>query len=259
MRELKITEKARKEIRRHFSARNSVNTLKTDPELTEIFDNFAFDESLTPTEGLVVDKTRVMCILACTIGCNAQKSFSNYVDACLNLGVKPREIREIVYQAVPYIGFSRVMCFIQKMNEAFENLDIKLPLDDQSTVTPETRFEKGKEIVDQIYGEGTVDNLLETAPKGQENITRFMVNYCYGDFYSRNGIDLQHRELITFCFLASMGGFPKQLVNHAKGNKSAGTSKSEMVAAVMAMLPHIGFPRALQAIEAINAAYAHQF
>lgn len=258
MRELKITEKARREIRRHFSARNTVNTLKTDPELTEIFDNFAFDETLPP-EDLVQDKTRVMCILACTIGCNAQKSFSNYVDACLNMGVKPREIREIVYQAVPYIGFSRVMCFIGKMNEAFENLDIKLPLDDQGTVTPDNRFEKGKEIVDKLFGDGTVDNMFETAPKGQEDITRFMVNYCYGDFYTRNGIDLQHRELFTFCFLASMGGFPKQLVSHAKGNKNVGTSKSEMVAAVTAMLPHIGFPRALQAIEAINEAYAHKF
>ena len=98
MKSLNITEKAKTTIRRLFSQRYSVNTLKHDPELTAIFDNFAYDESLALTEGPVLEKTRVMCILASTIGCGSKLEFRNYVDACLNVGVKPREIREVVYQ-----------------------------------------------------------------------------------------------------------------------------------------------------------------
>ena len=49
MTEIGISEYARQQIRKLFSQRNSVNTLKRDPELTQIFDNFAFDEALKDT------------------------------------------------------------------------------------------------------------------------------------------------------------------------------------------------------------------
>ena len=124
MKSLNITEKAKATIRRLFSQRYSVNTLKHDPELTAIFDNFAYDESLALTEGPVLEKTRVMCILASTIGCGSKLEFRNYVDACLNVGVKPREIREVVYQAMPYVGFNFVIDLLPIMNEVFENNDI---------------------------------------------------------------------------------------------------------------------------------------
>ena len=86
MKEIKITERAHKEIKKLYG-RHAVNTLKSDPELTVIFDNFAFDETLQATTGLVEEKTRVMCILASCIGCNALTEFRMYVDAALNVGV----------------------------------------------------------------------------------------------------------------------------------------------------------------------------
>lgn len=258
MKEIKITERAHKEIKKLFSYRNQVNTLHNDPELTQVFDNFAFDEALKLTEGPVLEQTRLMCILASTIGCNAKTEFRMHVDACLNVGIKPSIIREIVYQAVPYVGFSRVVDYIPIMNEVFANNDIRLPLHDHSTTTAENRVEKGKETIDAIFGKGTVDNMLATSPKGQEHIVEFLEGYCFGDFYTRTGIDLQHRELITFCFLASMGGCEAQLQSHAVANKNVGTSKTEMVAAVTAMLPWIGFPRSLNALTVINNAYAEK-
>ena len=255
MKEIKITERAHKEIKKLFSYRNQVNTLHNDPELTQVFDNFAFDESLKLTEGPVLEQTRIMCILASTIGCGAKTEFRLHVDACLNVGVKPSVIREILYQAVPYVGFSRVVDYIPVMNEVFADNDIRLPLNDHSTTTPEDRVKKGREVIDTIYGKGTVDNMFATSPKGQEHIVEFLEGYCYGDFYTRTGIDLQHRELFTFCFLASMGGCDVQMQSHAVANKNVGTSKEEMVAAVTAMLPWIGFPRSQNALNAINNAY----
>lgn len=259
MREIKISERAHKEIKKLFgSSRNKINTLRSDPELTEVFDNFAYDESLKLTEGPVLEKTRVMCILASTIGGGAITEFKLHVEICLNMGVKPREIREVVYQAVPYVGFSKVIDFLLVMNDVFENNDIKLPLDDQSTTTKENRREKGREWIDGIFGEGTAENMMQTSPRGQEHIVEFLESYCFGDFHTRNGIDMQHRELMTFCFLAAMGGCEAQLKTHAIGNKNAGTSKKEMVAAVTAMLPWIGFPRSLNALSVINDAYAEK-
>ncbi len=256
MKEIKITEKAHKEIKKLFSSsRQKVNTLKSDPELTAIFDNFAFDETLEAAEGLVEEKTRVMCILASCMGCNALMEFRMYVGAALNVGVKPREIREIVYQAVPFLGFSKVLCFLLAMNEVFDDNDIRLPLDDQATTTDEDCHAEGAKMIDALWGEGNAENMLETSPKGQEHIVKYMTEYCFGRFYTRKGIDLQHRELITFCMLAGLGGCDDRLRTHAIGCKNTKISKAEMVAAVTAMLPWIGFPRSLTALNVINDAY----
>lgn len=258
MKEIKINEYARQQIRRLFSQRSAVNTLKSDPELTQIFDNFAFDEALKFTEGPVLEKTRVMCILVSTIGCNAMREFKVYVDVCLNVGIKPREIREVIYQTVPYVGFSKMIDFLLEMNEVFANNDIKLPLDDQSTTTPETRRAKGKEWIDGIFGAGTADNMEKNAPKGQEHIVEFLESYCFGDFYTRKGIDMQHRELVTFCLLASMGVAQPQLESHGFGCKNMNISKKEMVAVLTGMLPYIGFPKTLNALTAVNKAYPEE-
>ena len=258
MKDIKINEKAKSQIRRLFSQRNSVNTLKSDPELTEIFDNFAFDEALKLTEGPVLEKTRVMCILASTIGCNAMSEFKMYVDACLNVGIKPREVREVIYQAVPYVGFSKVIDFLLVMNEVFDNNDIKLPLNPQGTTAPENRREKGREWIDGIFGTGTAERMEKDCPKGQEHIVEFLESYCFGDFYTRNGIDMQHRELVTFCLLASMGVAQPQLESHAVGCRNQNISKTEMVAVLTGMLPYIGFPKTLNALTAINKGYPEE-
>ena len=159
MKEVGISDYARQQIRKLFSQRNSVNTLKRDPELTQIFDNFAFDEALKLTEEPVLEKTRCMCILASTIGCNAMRQFKVYVDVCLNVGIKPREIREVIYQTVPYVGFSKMIDFLLEMNEVFDDNDIKLPLSNQGTTTPEDRREKGREYIDGIFGAGMAEQM----------------------------------------------------------------------------------------------------
>lgn len=255
MKDFKITDYARQQIRKLFSQRNSVNTLKRDPELTQIFDNFAFDEALKLTEEPVLEKTRAMCILASTIGCNAMREFKVYVDVCLNVGVKPREIREVIYQTVPYVGFSKMIDFLLEMNEVFEDNDIKLPLDNQGTTTPENRREKGREYIDSIYGAGTAEQMEKEAPKGQEHIVEFMESYCFGDFYTRHGIDKEHRVLVTFCLLASMGVAQPQLENLGVACKNLNITKTEMVAVLTGMLPYIGFPKTLNALTAVNRAY----
>lgn len=257
MKEINITERAKKEIRRIFSQRSTVSTLKNDPELTEIVDNFAFDETLSVSdEGPVKETTRILCIMASTMAQYSKNEFKMYVDAALNVGVKPSEIREVVYQAVPYLGFSSVLCFIQIMNEVFANNDIRTPLHDHATITRENRREAGKKIMEEAFGKDYIQEMIDTCPKGQEHIIDYLEGYCFGDFYTRRGLSLQIRELMTFCFLASMGGCDSQMRAHAKANRRVGTSKQEIVGAVTAMLPYIGFPRSLNALNAINDAYA---
>jgi alkylhydroperoxidase/carboxymuconolactone decarboxylase family protein YurZ len=83
-----------------------VSTLAvTDPELIEIFDNFAFDEVLR--HGHLNARTRLMVQLASMIACLALREYRVMLGAALAVGVTPIEIKEIVYQAVPYAGWPR--------------------------------------------------------------------------------------------------------------------------------------------------------
>jgi 4-carboxymuconolactone decarboxylase len=76
--------------------------------------------------------------------------------------------------------------------------------------------------------------------------------YCFGDFYTRDGLDDPQRELITFVFIATLGGCENQLRGHTQGNLSVGNTKEKLISAITVILPYIGFPRSLNALSIIN-------
>ncbi len=141
---------------------NNKSTLQiTDPELIEMFDNFAFDEVIS--YGTLDTRTRVMMILASTIASQALTEFKVMVGGALNVGVTPVEIKEIVYQSVPYVGIAKVLDFIHATNEVLQRRGIKLPLEGQSTTTRETRNEKGLGVQKEIFGE-IIDKMYQESP-----------------------------------------------------------------------------------------------
>ncbi len=83
---------------------------ETDPELVEIFDNWAFDEVLRDER--VDVRTRLMVQLAALIASQALSEYRIMLGAALNVGVTPVEAKEIVYQAVPYVGMGKVLEFL---------------------------------------------------------------------------------------------------------------------------------------------------
>ena len=93
----------------------------------------------------------------------------------------------------------------------------------------------------------------QTCPKNLQGVVpRLLTEFCFGDFYTRSGLDIARRELLVLCLLATLGGADVQLRGHAAGNLKAGNSVKVQTAAIIHCLPYIGFPRALNAIRAIN-------
>ena len=86
----------------------------TDPELIEVFDNFAFDEVLGHSN--LDARTRLMVQLAAMIASQALREYRVMLGAALTVGVTAIEIKEIVYQAVPYLGMAKVFDFIHATN-----------------------------------------------------------------------------------------------------------------------------------------------
>jgi 4-carboxymuconolactone decarboxylase len=229
---------------------NHKSTLQiTDPELIAVFDNFAFDK--VQAESQLDIKTRVMMILAALIGSQSVNEYKIMIGAALSVGVSPVEIKEVLYQSVPYVGMSKAFDFIHATNEVFTNRGISLPLEGQSTTNAETRFEKGLEIQKAVFGK-VIDDLYEQSPKDQLHIQRFLSANCFGDYYTRTGLDIRLRELATLSNLIALGGTESQIKGHVHGNLNVGNDRSTLVDLMTQLLPWVGYPRTLNALKCLN-------
>jgi 4-carboxymuconolactone decarboxylase len=247
---MQITETARKNHEQLFP--NQQSTLaRTDPELVEVFDNFAFDEVLR--HGDLDTKTRLMATLASLIAQQTLTEYKVMLGGALNVGVTPIEAKEIVYHSVPYVGIAKAFDFLHATNEVLASRGVALPLERQSTTTREDRFEKGLALQKSIFGD-RIDKMYEQSPKSQIHIQRFLSANCFGDYQTRTGLDVKTRELLTFSILLSLGGCEPQLKGHIQGNANVGNGKEFLLSVVTHLLPFIGYPRALNAVACLNEA-----
>lgn len=224
------------------------NYRRTDPEFTERLEHFTFDEVVNEEGQQLDDVTRHMAIISVLLGCQAIDVFRMELLRALDAGLTPVMAKEIIYQAVDYLGIGRVLPFLDAANEILESRGIKLPLEGQATTTLDNRLEKGIEAQAAIFGE----HMKEAWKAG--HINRWLAANCFGDYYTRTGLDLKQRELITFCFLFAQGGCEPQLIAHAKGNMNLGNSKDFLLRVISQCLPYIGYPRSLNAVTCVNRA-----
>lgn len=225
-----------------------MNLYDTDPELMERFEHFALQEVVNEAGQQLPEQTRFMAILASLIGCQGMDEFKAVLPQALDAGVSAIMVKEIVYQAIAYMGMGRSLPFMTAVNEELGSRGISLPLPEQGTTTMENRLEKGVEAQAAIFGPG----MREIWKNGHVN--RWLAENCFGDYYTRTGLDLAQREMITFCFLMAQGGCEPQLIAHAKGNMNLGNDKDFLIRVVSQCLPYIGYPRSLNAITCVNRA-----
>ena len=140
----------------------------------------------------------------------------------------------------------RALPFLDITNDLLTQRGVTLPLEGQATTTMENRLERGYQTQAEIFG----DQMLEAWK--QNHINRWLASNCFGDYYTRTGLDLKQREMITFCFLAAQGGCEPQLMGHIQGNLNLGNDKAFLLKVVSQCLPYIGYPRSLNAVNCIN-------
>lgn len=231
---------------------NMLQNLKhTDPEFAEFFGNFAYTEAVK--ESKLSPRTRYMAIIATLLGCQGIDAFRAVLPEALDSGLTPAEVKEVIYQATAYLGLGRTYTFFGAANEVFEAKGVSLPLAGASTTTQEDRVEEGNATQVEIFGEG-MKGFQNAGPEETRHINRWLAGNCFGDYYTRKGLTLAEREMITFCYIAAQGGCEPQLTAHAKGNFNMGNDKAFLIDVVSQCLPYIGYPRSLNAITCINKA-----
>ncbi|MFV0469324.1 MAG: cupin domain-containing carboxymuconolactone decarboxylase family protein [Dysgonomonas sp.] len=221
----------------------------SDPDLVAVFDNFAFDEVVNHDTMDV--KTRTILILASTIGSQSLTEYRMFVNAALNVGVSPTVVKEVLYQAVPYVGISKVIDFIAATNDIFTERNIALPLESQSATTPDTRLEKGLATQKAIFG-NRIDDMYKNSPKDLLHIQQYLSANCFGDYVARGGLDIPTREMVTLAFLIALGGTEGQIKGHIQGNANVGNGRQALINLMTQLLPYVGYPRTLNAINCLN-------
>jgi len=93
--------------------------------------------------------------------------------------------------------------------------------------------------------------MYQESPADQQHINRFLSGNCFGDYYTRTGLDLKTRELLTFAMLLALGSEP-QLKGHIQGNLAVGNGRETLMAVITQLLPFMGYPRTLNAMRCLN-------
>lgn len=125
----------------------------------------------------------------------------------------------------------------------------------ENNATIDTRFERGLRALGQIDGDGghnVVEALKDIAP----DFGRYLIEFPFGDIYSRPGLELKYRELATIAALTALGTATPQLKVHLQAGLNVGLTREEIVEILMQMAVYAGFPAALNGLFAAKEVFA---
>ncbi len=116
------------------------------------------------------------------------------------------------------------------------------------------RYDRGWQKLKEIDGEAgerVIDSLKDIAPE----FARYLIEFPFGDIYSRPGLDLKSREIATVAALTALGNAPPQLKVHIQAALNVGCSRREVVETIMQMAVYAGFPAALNGLFAAKEVF----
>ena len=117
------------------------------------------------------------------------------------------------------------------------------------------RYLTGQRMLQQVDGKGgdaVVESLQDIAP----DFAQYLIEFPFGDIYSRPGLDLRSREIATVAALTALGNAAPQLKVHIGAALHVGLTQDEIVEVIMQMAVYAGFPAALNGLFAAKEMFA---
>jgi 4-carboxymuconolactone decarboxylase len=142
------------------------------------------------------------------------------------------------------------MLHLQKGNPMTPNATVHATIDQN-----QNRYARGLAKLEEIDGQAgvnVINSLRDIAP----DFARYLIEFPFGDIYSRPGLDLRSREIAVVAALTAMGNAAPQLKVHIEGALNVGVSQTEITEVMMQMAVYAGFPAALNALFAAKEVFA---
>lgn len=230
----------------------ATNTLSIERDALDILNRLA-DRDIPGKVGFDA-RMRALIETASLTALGDERTIAERFAKALASGVEPLALREAVMQSMAYSGLARARTALAELEAACRTAGKPIPVESAATVTDVNRFERGLAAQKGIFGPA-IDAMHQSAKADERFLTvDLLTGYCFGDSYTRSGLSLKERELLTFAAIASLGGCEPQVKAHAAGNLSVGTTRRELIDAIVVMLPYIGFPKSLNALAMVNEA-----
>ncbi len=119
----------------------------------------------------------------------------------------------------------------------------------------ESRYERGLEKLREIDGEAG-ERVLQSLEGIAPDFARYLIEFPFGDIYSRPGLDLKSREIAVVAALTTLGNAVPQLKVHIQGALNVGATRTEVIETIMQMAVYAGFPAALNGLTAAKEVFA---
>ena len=120
-----------------------------------------------------------------------------------------------------------------------------------------TRFTQGMEQLKAIDGKGG-ENVIKSLEDIAPDLGKFIVEFAFGDIYTREGLTTEEREMITLSSLLTAGGCEPQLKVHINGALNVGISPEKVIETFLQCIPYTGFPKVLNAVFAAKKVFAER-
>lgn len=119
------------------------------------------------------------------------------------------------------------------------------------------RFMQGMEQLKAIDGKGG-ENVIKSLEDIAPDLGKFIVEFAFGDIYTRQGLTTAERELITLSSLLTAGGCEAQLEVHINGALNVGITPERIIETFLQCIPYTGFPKVLNAVFVAKKVFAER-
>jgi 4-carboxymuconolactone decarboxylase len=111
-----------------------------------------------------------------------------------------------------------------------------------------SKHEQGMQRIKEVLGHDA-EQIIKNFEKVSPDFAKYIVEFAYGELYSRNGLTDKHRELAAVASMIGQGntGFP--LKTHLKGMLNVGWTQNEILELIIFLISFVGFPPAVDAIK----------
>ncbi|QHO91536.1 4-carboxymuconolactone decarboxylase [Actinomyces sp. 432] len=217
----------------------------TDPELMETLQNHIFGEVFSV--GVLTDVERELITVTCLAAMQTLPQLRAHAAAALNVGATPEQLREVIYQCQPYIGYPKTLNAIGVVNEVLTEHGVQLPLPSAATVDYADRDEAGAAIQVPLYGDEVKAVFAKLPEPFGTQVPHLLTAIGFGEVESRGVLSVAEREIIALVAIAAIGA-ATQLTPHVAGAIKAGNTRQKVAAALVQAMPYIGGPYALSAL-----------
>jgi 4-carboxymuconolactone decarboxylase len=215
------------------------------PDLASMAIGFAYGQIYT-RGALDLRQRQLVTVAALASMGGLEPQLKFHLAGALNVGCSPTELVELMTHLVVYAGFPVALNGTAALKEVLEQRGVVVEVGVPGPASESSRFDEGLAClrkIDGAIGEHVIASLKDIAP----DLARFIVEFAFGDVYTRPGLDLISRELVTVAALAAIGSATPQLKVHMHGLLNVGGTRGQLVETVIHLCAYAGFPRAINA------------